>query len=360
MKIFASTACSADGCLDDCSSKRLVLSSPEDWAEVHRLRSLHDAIMVGAETLRRDNCSLVLREPALRAARMARGEEPDIVKVTLTASGRLDPALRFFTEGNGRKLLFTLPGTSLALPASAAEVIRVERLTAAAIVTELEKRGIRSLFIEGGPRTLEMFFAAGMVDRFREAVNPSVTVNDPCAPRLRIDPHWRTAPHATVRFGDTVVTTYQLRPDTAEEDERLLRMAVEVSRRCRPSATSYCVGAVIVTPDGRRFTGYTHETSPTHHAEQEAIAKAVAAGTDLRGATIYSSMEPCSSRKSEPRSCSELILDHGFARVVFALYEPDCFVACRGALNLRERGVDVRCLPQAAGEVLAINSHLFK
>ena len=113
-----------------------------------------------------------------------------------------------------------------------------------------------------------------------------------------------------------------------------------------------------MTRSGDRFTGYTHETSPTHHAEQEAILKATAAGADLHGASIYSSMEPCSTRSSEPESCSELILRHGFSRTVFALYEPSCFVCCEGAVRLRKGDVEVRVYPQLAGEVRAINGHL--
>jgi len=154
------------------------------------------------------------------------------------------------------------------------------------------------------------------------------------------------------------VTTYTLHPDRTEEDLHYLRQAIALSRRCTPCATSYRVGAVIVTRSGDRFTGYTHETSPTHHAEQEAILKATAAGADLHGASIYSSMEPCSTRSSEPESCSELILRHGFSRTVFALYEPSCFVCCEGAVRLRKGDVEVRVYPQLAGEVRAINGHL--
>lgn len=42
----------------------------------------------------------------------------------------------------------------------------------------------------------------------------------------------------------------------------------------------------------------------------------------------------------------------------FALYEPDCFVCCRGALTLREAGVDVRAYPALAGGVWEANAHL--
>lgn len=106
---------------------------------------------------------------------------------------------------------------------------------------------------------------------------------------------------------------------------------------------------MVALPDGRSFTGYTHETSPTHHAEQEAIRKALDAGAELRGAAIYSSMEPCSQRKSEPESCTQLILRHGFARVgLCADTNPTGSSAGRGAATLREAGVDVRVYPELA------------
>ena len=141
-------------------------------------------------------------------------------------------------------------------------------------------------------------------------------------------------------------------------DERFMRMAVEQSRRSVPCATAYRVGAVAVTAGGEIFAGYTHESRPTSHAEQEAVDKALAAGADLRGATIYSSMEPCTSRRSEPESCSQLIVRHGFARAVFALFEPDCLAHCDGASFLRSAGVRVDSMPQFSADVLRINAHI--
>ena len=154
------------------------------------------------------------------------------------------------------------------------------------------------------------------------------------------------------------VAVWRLRADTAARDREDLALAIRESRRCVPCDTCYRVGAVIRTTAGEFFTGYTHETSPTHHAEQEAIAKALRAGAELRGASICSSMEPCSTRRSEPESCTQLILRHGFAHVAFALYEPDRFACCRGAQTLREEGVDVRFYPDLGDEVLKINAHL--
>lgn len=175
MKVIVSTAVSADGYLDDRSPDRLILSTPEDWAEVHRLRAACDAILVGAETIRRDNPSLLVGDEVLRRERIDRGLPSNPVKVTLTASCRLSPEANFFTRGDQEKIVFTTcpdPGPLRQV----ATVIPAAEITAALIVTELEKRGLRSLLVEGGTATLRMFFAENLVDTFRLAVNPAVKV----------------------------------------------------------------------------------------------------------------------------------------------------------------------------------------
>lgn len=357
MRVTLSFATTADGYLDDNSPRRLLISTPEDWEAVHRLRAAHDAILVGAETLRRDDPALLLRDPAARDRRAAKGLRPDLTKVTLTRSGRLSASMRFFTEGDADRYVFS-PTKIPALENLATVISSDDSITAAYIVTELEKRGVGTLLVEGGAEILRMFLAEGMADTVRHAVNPQLTLGaEKGGARFLFEPpaHADCVPET---LGGMVVATSTLRPDTTAEDLVYLAQAVAEGRRCTPSATSYCVGAVVVLPDGRTFTGYTHETSPTKHAEQEAIRKALDAGAELRGAAIYSSMEPCSQRSSEPESCTQLILRHGFARVVFALYEPDCFVCCRGAQTLREAGVDVQVYPSLAGGVREANAHL--
>jgi 5-amino-6-(5-phosphoribosylamino)uracil reductase len=143
-------------------------------------------------------------------------------------------------------------------------------------------------------------------------------------------------------------------------DTEYLERAIELSRNSPPSPTAYRVGAVVVTPGGLVFEGYTHETDAKNHAEEEAIAKAVAAGVNLCGSTIYASMEPCSTRASKPVSCSELIIRHGFGRVVFALSEPPLFAACTGAQMLADAGIEVVHIGHLAARVREINRHLLQ
>ena len=357
MRITLSFATTADGYLDDSTDRRLMISTPEDWEAVLRLRAECDAILVGAETLRRDNPALLLRDPEVRARRAAAGLRPDLTKVTLTRSGRLDPALRFFTEGDADRYVFS----EKEIPAveNLATVISSEGpITPAFVVTELERRGIRHLLVEGGAQILRMFLDAGLVDTVRRAVNPQLHLGpEKSGAQFLFEPP-QGARCTQENLGGMEVLTCTLRPDTAAEDRRWLAEAVREGFRCTPCASCYRVGAVIVLPDGRTFRGYTHETSPTHHAEQEAVAKALAAGANLHGATVYSSMEPCSQRSSEPESCTQLILRCGFARVVFACYEPDRFVHCQGARTLREAGIDVRAYPELAHDVQEANAHL--
>ncbi len=342
MQVTLSFARSSDGYLDDRTPHRLMLSTPTDWDEVYRLRSEQEAILVGAETVRRDN-------PSLKGVP---------VRITVTRSGALSPELRFFTVGEARRIVFS-PKPLPALDGVAEVIVCPEPITAARIVTELEKRDIRRLMVEGGAEILSLFLREGQVDVVREAVNPTITVGEEQG-----GAHFRfeapeSVPCRRERLDGMEVATYQLKANREAEDRRYLLEAIAESERCPICRSCYRVGAVIITQAGERFAGYTHESSATHHAEQEALLKAVAAQADLRGATIYTSMEPCSKRSSEPESCTQLILRHGFSRVVFACYEPDCFVACEGTYTLRSAGVEVAAYPDLKAEVLRVNEHLF-
>src|SRR5215469_9119233 len=95
---------SIDGYIDDTSAQRLILSSPEDLDRVDEVRASCDAILIGADTVRRDNPRLLVNSAQRRAGRVARGMPPYPVKVTVTTAG-LDPGLAFFTTG-GEKIVY--------------------------------------------------------------------------------------------------------------------------------------------------------------------------------------------------------------------------------------------------------------
>jgi pyrimidine deaminase RibD-like protein len=143
-------------------------------------------------------------------------------------------------------------------------------------------------------------------------------------------------------------------------DERWMRVAIELAWQCPPSVTAYSVGAVIVDADGAEISrGFSREGDPLVHAEESALGKLAAGDPRLAGATIYSTLEPCSQRKSRPRTCTELIIAAGLRRVVIAWREPELFVAdCEGAELLARAGLEVDELPDLAGLAAAPNRHL--
>ncbi|MFI3281720.1 MAG: dihydrofolate reductase family protein [Rikenellaceae bacterium] len=357
MGVTLSVATSADGYIDDNSATRLVLSTPEDWVEVYDLRAKADAIVIGAETLRRDNPRLSLKSDSLRQERVEARKTAEPHKVIISRRGAIDPSLRLFESPYKNIIIFS----EVARPEldNFAEVVVEEQITAASIRTHLEKRGLNQIFVEGGAQILNLFLSEGCADRVRIARNPQIIVGDAAAPRFDKPLSLNDLAPDHKDLGGMEIELYAIRERDHQSDIKHLERAIEISRKCTPSPTSYCVGAVIVTAKGEIFEGYTHETSSTHHAEQEAVKKAEKAGADLKGATMYSSMEPCSTRASEPESCSAIMIRHKFARAIFALYEPSCFVCCKGALNMRLAGIDVECINSLSHKVLEINSHLF-
>ena len=145
------------------------------------------------------------------------------------------------------------------------------------------------------------------------------------------------------------------------EDDRWMRLAVSLARECPPSATAFSVGAVIVDAAGVELCrGFSREAGdPAVHAEEAALGKLSPGEPRLAGATVYSTLEPCSQRNSRPRTCTELIIAAGLARVVIAWREPALFVVdCQGYELLSRAGITVDELPAFAADAAAPNRHL--
>ncbi len=97
------------------------------------------------------------------------------------------------------------------------------------------------------------------------------------------------------------------------------------------------VGCVLLGPDGAVLGEGRHAGAGTPHAEPAAVA--AAASADLRGAVVVVTLEPC-NHTGRTGPCSELLLERGVSRVVYAVGDPDP-VAAGGAERLRSAGVEV-------------------
>ncbi len=367
--VLLSVAMSIDGYIDDASGEPLALSNDADFDRVDEVRAGCDAILVGAGTIRADDPRLLVRSPARRAERVRRGLGATPVKVTLTGRGDLDPAARFFTAGDVEKIVYVGgPGVGTArksLSKVATVVDAGDPIGLPGVLADLSARGVRRLMVEGGTAIHTLFLTSGLVDELHVVVAPFF-VGDPAAPRFTGDGPFPYGPAGRMRLaearpiGDVVLLRYLPRPPGDTDDRRWLGESIELSRRCPVSATAFAVGAIVVDAGGQVMaTGYSREDDPHDHAEEAALAKIAPGDPRLATATIYSSLEPCTTRASRPRGCTELILDAGLRRVVFAWREPDRFADCTGAETLRQAGVEVVELPDLGPQVREINAHLF-
>jgi 5-amino-6-(5-phosphoribosylamino)uracil reductase len=180
-------ATSIDGYLDDMNEPRLLLSNSEDFDRVDAVRASADAILVGANTVRRDDPGLLVRSLERQRQRIRRGLTPHPMKVTLTGRGNLDAAARFFSCGDSDKLVYTCDSVvgvlRKALGDAATVVAAGESIDLGAMLDDLGQRKIKRLMVEGGGTVVTQFLGAGLVDEIHLVIAPFF-VGDANAPRF--------------------------------------------------------------------------------------------------------------------------------------------------------------------------------
>jgi riboflavin-specific deaminase-like protein len=184
--VLLSCAMSVDGYIDDTGAQRLLLSNPEDFDRVDAVRASCDAILVGASTIRRDNPRLLVKSGRRRAERLSRGLPEHPIKVTVTGTGDLDPALEFWHHGGG-KLVYCPDGVAAKVEEALADLAGVvgtgDTLDLARVLADLDRRGVRRLMVEGGSTIHTQFLRCGLADEIHLAIAPFF-VGQPDAPRF--------------------------------------------------------------------------------------------------------------------------------------------------------------------------------
>ncbi len=126
-----------------------------------------------------------------------------------------------------------------------------------------------------------------------------------------------------------------------EDHERWLRLAIGEAELARgATGDNPWVGCVIVSPSGA-LLGRGHTQGPGEdHAEIAAARDAELRGHSVVGATLYSTLEPCSFHGRTP-ACSRSIAARGVTRVVIGMRDPHPRVDGQGIAILRAAGVEV-------------------
>jgi diaminohydroxyphosphoribosylaminopyrimidine deaminase/5-amino-6-(5-phosphoribosylamino)uracil reductase len=128
-----------------------------------------------------------------------------------------------------------------------------------------------------------------------------------------------------------------------------IALGAEVRGRTAPNPN---VGCVIVSGTGEIIGRGATQPGGRPHAEAVALA---AAGDRAKGATLYTSLEPCAHLSTRGPACAELIAAAKPARVVIALEDPDPRTAGKGVEQIKAAGiaVEVGCGAAEAMESMA-------
>ena len=157
-------AMSLDGRICDDRGCASWISSPAARRRTGRLREIVDAVMVGAETVRRDNPSLLCHTR----------RNDDLWRVVISRSGRLPRRAQIFTDAaKDRTLVFPDPRTAL---------------------EELGRRGFLHVLCEGGLNLARSLAEAGLVDEWITVLAPVVIGSRPITRAIRY-----SSPDAFVR-----------------------------------------------------------------------------------------------------------------------------------------------------------------
>ena len=157
-----------DGSLALRPGESLALSNPDSMRLTHRLRSMHDSILVGIGTVLADDPQLTVRE--------CRGQNPQ--PIVLDSRLRMPSDARLCQSKDGRCWVITTPELARTSREDV-ELIGIARaqegaLDLALLMPVLWERGIRSIMVEGGARIISAFLRARLADAIVLTVAPNL------------------------------------------------------------------------------------------------------------------------------------------------------------------------------------------
>ncbi|MEX0385682.1 RibD family protein [Spiribacter onubensis] len=182
VRVIAQLGQSLDGRIATPTGHSHYVTGPADRAHLHRLRTLSEAVLVGAGTVMADDPRLTVREVT--------GPQP--IRVVSAGRAGIDPQRAIFRDG--MTPTWAVAPAAVSMPAVDRRIHPAD-MTPASILAALAEAGIRRLLVEGGAKTVSAWLAAGLVDHLYLTVSPVIIGSGPTGLQLpaisHMDEAWR-------------------------------------------------------------------------------------------------------------------------------------------------------------------------
>jgi len=161
---------SADGKIALRTRRQTRISNEEDKRRVHKLRNSSDAILVGVETVITDNPKLTVNPKYVKRPRHP-------LRIVLDSKGRT-PKNALVLDGTSKTLIVTNEKCKKVFPNAATTRCGKQEVDLKKLMRMLEKKGIRTLLVEGGSRVIWSFLQSRIADEVNIFVGSMVIGGD--------------------------------------------------------------------------------------------------------------------------------------------------------------------------------------
>jgi len=156
LKVIVNCAMSADGKIATKNRRQAAISNDDDMSRVHTLRNSVDAVLVGIGTVLADDPKLTVKEKYVKNPRKP-------ARIVLDSNGRTPEGANVL-NGASRTIIVTSRESSKTF--ANAETVRCGsgRVDLEELLGILEKKGIRSVLVEGGSEVIWSFLQSRLAD----------------------------------------------------------------------------------------------------------------------------------------------------------------------------------------------------